>query len=79
MTWAEISKDKKKYHPIRVDKLATEARKRLEELRQDDVDVLWSLRVQGKPRIWGIREGRVLKLLWWDPNHEVCPSKLKHT
>jgi len=42
---------------------------RLDELTDD----LFSLRLEGDMRIWGIRLGRVLQLVWYDPRHEVYP------
>ncbi len=33
----------------------------------------------GKQRIWGIKDRNILKVLWWDPDHEVCPSLKKYT
>ncbi|MBI3508814.1 MAG: hypothetical protein HY069_04205 [Chlamydiia bacterium] len=59
--------------------LCSEAQKRLIQLQKDDLDQLFSLRLTGKKRIWGIKEGNILWMLWWDPNHEVCPSIKKHT
>ncbi len=60
-------------HEIAVSELEPRAQKRLQELRMVDVDILLSLRLDGRTRLWGIRDGRTLKLLWYDPNHEVCP------
>ena len=77
MSWQEIIGTGS--HLIEIDKIIPEARKRLEDLNQEDVDVLMSLRLSGKKRIWGIRDGSVLKVLWWDPNHEICPSVKKRT
>ena len=80
MTWTDILvKGKFQNHPIPVADLCSEARRRLADLNQDDIDELVSLRLAGKPRIWGIRDGHLLKLLWWDPNHQVYPSTKKHT
>lgn len=80
MTWSQILIDGKKYHhSTSVDKLIKPARDRLEEINQDDVDELVSLRLSGKQRVWGVLEQGVLRLLWWDPNHEICPSKKKNT
>lgn len=45
----------------------------------DDQDALVSLGLTGRERIWGFIANGVMNLLWWDPNHEVCPSLLKHT
>ena len=47
--------------------------------RNIETDTLISLRVTGKKRIWGVRDGSVLHLLWWDPQHEVYPTKPRHT
>jgi len=45
----------------------------------DSVDMLYSLRVNGKIRIICIRYGDSARLLWFDPEHKVAPAKLKHT
>lgn len=60
-------------------RLSREAQARLVEVGQDDVDQVFSLRITGRRRVWGLRSGRVLKLLWWDPEHAVCPAAKKHT
>lgn len=77
MTWATLRSTGS--HPVGVDDIIAEARRRLEEIGQDDVDELYSLRLGGKPRIWGVRDRHILKVLWWDPEHQVCPSHKKHT
>ena len=66
-------------HLVQVDALCSKAQKRLGELGQDDCDELFSFRITGRKRIWGIKDGNILWLLWWDPEHEVCPSNKKHT
>lgn len=66
-------------HEVKVEQLAKEAQKEMVRLKIDDVESLLSLRLRGKERIWGIRRGQVVELLWWDPEHEVCPSTLRHT
>jgi hypothetical protein len=80
MTWYEIlvtAKDRN--HAVSVSKLCKEARDRLEEIDQGDLDELVSLRLSGAERVWGIRTGNVFHVLWWDPTHAVCPSPKKHT
>lgn len=77
LTW-QILRDNGS-HLVQVDNLCTKAQKRLLELCKDDYEELFSLRVTGCKRIWGIKDGNILWLLWWDPNHEVCPSQKKHT
>ncbi len=77
MTWAEIQRQGS--HSLKVADICKEAKKRLQEIRQDDTDELFSLRLSGTKRILGIRDRRILKILWWDPKHTVCPSYKKHT
>ncbi len=66
-------------HFIRVDGLIKEARDRLLELNQENTERLYSIRLAGVKRAWGIPRQNVIQLLWWDPKHEVCPSPKKHT
>jgi hypothetical protein len=53
--------------------------KRLRELDLDDADNIYRLRLGGKKRLYGFLFDDVFHLLWWDPDHGVFPSKLKHT
>lgn len=78
-TWKQIEADRGRDHSVEVHKLTAEARKRLEEIKQGDIDSLWRLRFEGRLRIWGIRDRRVLKVIWWDPHHRICPSAKRHT
>lgn len=66
-------------HDVELDQIIPEARKRLEEIEQDEIAQLYSLRLSGKKRMWGIKDNNVFWILWWDPNHEICPSLKKHT
>lgn len=66
-------------HEINVSALCKEARDRLVEIKLDDLDSLYSLRISGANRVWCIRDRNVLRVLWWDPEHLVCPSPLKNT
>ena len=79
-TWNEILvKEKHNNHSISISEICLEAQKRLRKIKQDDIDDLISLRLSGKKRIWGIKIGKVLKVLWWDPKHTVRPVLKKHT
>jgi hypothetical protein len=77
MTWHSITETGS--HFIDVSGLGKPARDRLMEIHQDDIDQVYSLRVTGRRRIFGIRDGGVLRVLWWDPAHQVCPAHKKHT
>lgn len=78
MTWADILRGGNN-HQVKVYQICVEAQKRLVEIGQDDIDELYSLGLANKPRLWGIRDGRIFKVLWWDPEHTVYPSDKKHT
>lgn len=78
MKWAEIEQGTGS-HFVKKGSLIKKANDRLGQIKQDDVDELFSLRVSGKKRIWGIRDESVLRIIWWDPSHEVCPSVKSHT
>jgi hypothetical protein len=77
MTWGEIEGGE--HHLVGVDRCSRKARERLAELRHDDAERLFSLRVTGRKRVYGLRDEHVLCFLWWDPEHEVFPSVRKHT
>lgn len=77
MTWLAIAETGS--HSIDVGALSRRARDRLIEIQQDDVDQVYSRRLTGRRRIFGIRDGGILRILWWDPEHEVCPAPKKHT
>jgi hypothetical protein len=82
MTWGEIEsgdQNDSSHEVLLKDCPNTNVRKRLEELKLDDIDSLFSLRLSGKERIYGILEGSVLKLLWFDPEHTIWPVEKKHT
>ena len=77
MTWSEVKS--KQCHSISTQNLSDSAKKRLETIGKADAEKLFSFRVNAKARIIAIRDNNVAKLLWWDPEHQVCPSVLKHT
>jgi len=77
MFWKDILG--KNNHEVSVSKISTVAQKRLARIDLDDTEQLVSLRLTGKQRIWGIRVYNILRILWWDPNHQVYPSRLRHT
>ena len=77
MTWEEILvKAKKQNHSVSVAGLCREAQARLNDICRGNIDIdeVVSLRLTGKERVWGILDRGVLSLLWWDPDHAVCPS-----
>lgn len=85
MTWGEIQRHthddgRSKHHFIRPDTLSSAAIKRLEAKElMDQSDNLYSFAFTNLMRIIGIRDGALFKVLWYDPEHKVCPSIKKHT
>jgi len=79
MTWQEIFNDKKRNHPVLIKSLPSQVQKCISELKLDDIDQLHRLRLNGQERVWGILEGYIFKIIWWDPKHTVCPSPKKNT
>jgi hypothetical protein len=54
--------------------LCRDAQKRLAEISQDDAAQLTELRFgHAKWRVWGVLNGSMFDVLWWDPDHTVCP------
>lgn len=84
-TWDAIEKEttgkdgRSKHHDIKISKLIPEAQKRLKMLNINDIDELFSLRLEGELRVFGIRKHNVLNILWVDREHEVYKSSKKHT
>ena len=82
-TWEDIEKEtygernKTKHHFVKIDKFIKEARDRLSDNKLNDTDELFSLRLEGKIRIYGNRKLNYMEIIWIDPNHEICPSKAK--
>lgn len=81
MTWGEIIKASggrpagTNHHFVKVENLSKAARDRLREIEQDDIEELFSLRLDAKKRIYGIQDRQILELLWYDPDHTVYSMK----
>ncbi|NBU71866.1 MAG: hypothetical protein EBS53_10540 [Bacteroidetes bacterium] len=83
--WDEILKDcggrkaGTNHHPISVQELNKCAIKRIAALGMDEENV-FSLRLSGRERVYGIRRGIYFDMLWFDPTHGdneecVCRSR----
>ncbi len=77
MEWVDILGTD--HHAIPISNIIRPAQKRLEELGHDDEETLVSFHIMGRERIWAIRSEEKVFLLWWDPNHEICPSQKRGT
>lgn len=75
--WKEILLDKSNGSiEISNERIAAEAKTRFVDLGFHDFDTIWKLRVNGPGRVWGIRIGRTLHIVWWDPDHGVYPMNI---
>jgi len=73
-TWKDLIVNSQGYHHFQVvAKLCDTAQQRLLALRLEDTDALFSLRLSGQERVWGLLDNGVYLLLWWDPLHQVYP------
>jgi hypothetical protein len=80
MTWNDIVvRGKKRNHTVGISEIRKDAQLHLSSLNLYDLDEVVSLHLTGTERVWGYREGAVLHVLWWDPDHQICPSLPKHT
>jgi hypothetical protein len=52
---------------------------RLVKIQRDDEDSVAVLRCSGEVRLYGFMRDHIFHILWWDPKHEIWPSKLKNT
>lgn len=67
------------YHSTPTANLAKNAKDRLEQLRLDDIDTLYSFRITQTCRLWCIKHENIMSVLWWDKSHEVYIVNKKHT
>jgi hypothetical protein len=78
MSWSDIVANRHHNHSVPIHDLISKARQRLDDLGIED-DTLFRFRLTGTQRVWGIRDRDAFYILWWDPDHEICPSPKKHT
>jgi hypothetical protein len=75
MTWAEILRasggrnNGNNSHEVQRDKFKTDVQKRLDS-RKVLADTLFSLRLDAGTRVYGVREGRCLRIVFFDPFHK---------
>ena len=76
MTWREIFVDSKKQnHPIDVcDFKCPNARKWM-EVNMKGQPTLWTLRLSGRERVWGIFSEGAYQIVFWDPDNKICPTE----
>jgi len=76
MNWSEVIKTHS--HEIDFNDVIPSIQIEIRTLFDDELN-LFSMRMAGRPRVWGVRKGAICYILFYDPDHEICPSSLKHT
>ena len=66
-------------HNVSLEQVIREAQTRLENDLHLELDEIFSVRLSGKERIWGMKIVNVLHVIWFDPEHEICPAPKKNT
>ena len=77
MTWEGVRAGGS--HSIEVTSIIPEAVERLQAAGHPDADSVYSLRLTGRRRVFGIKDGAVFRTLWWDPEHRICPAPKRYT
>ena len=85
-TWKDIlqdtsgRKEKTKNHLIPVYNLIKDAQDDLILNHLDEFESVCSLTVTGRKRLFGfIQDTGIFQILWYDPDHSICPSEMRHT
>lgn len=83
-TWNEIRSHRtggrrgghRKHHEQPFDSVCSEAFRRLQDARHDEVfEELFRFRLGAKQRLWGFERKGTFYVLWWDPEHQVYPTE----
>jgi hypothetical protein len=57
------------HHSLPVTSLVVDAQNRLADMGFVELDEIFSLRITNTLRVYGIREDRILRIIWRDPHH----------
>jgi len=66
-------------HPKTVPDLERKHKDRLLTLKLDDLEELYSFRIDGACRLWCMKFENIFSILWWDKDHEVAHVAKRHT
>jgi hypothetical protein len=63
---------KNRIKEIPAEHMTNAAKKRLKELRLEEEESFWEIRLPSKRRAWGTIRGATFSLLWWDAEETAC-------
>ena len=72
-------RDTGSFHEIFTVTLSKEAKQRLQQIKLDDIEALYSFRIDGTCRLWCIKHENLMAMLWWDKSHRVYLTPKKYT
>lgn len=78
MTPAQL-RDAGSLHGVSVVQMSKAAKERLLKIKLDDIETLYSFRVDGACRLWCVKFENIFSVLWWDRNHQVYTTPKRHT
>ncbi len=74
MTWKVLRSNRTfSFYPYA--DLPTECQNALRKIKMDTFDNLWSLHIDGRRRLWGVRVDGFFLALWYDPDHNVYQTE----
>ena len=73
--WKHLAADQEYHHSVPFYKISKEAQEIAEALGIDDYEQIWSIRLTGTQRLWGVRDEQYFIAIWWDPDHQVYKTK----
>ena len=81
MKWSEIDaqthdrRNRSKHHYLCEGELSADAVERIRAMHmEEDTDTIFSFSLMNKLRIIGTRKNGEFHVIWYDPEHEFCPS-----
>lgn len=76
--WNQILVTEKKWnHAVPVDGFKCPKARQWMRRNMPDQEELWSLRLSGAERVWGVYREGIFHLIWWDPQHLVWDTPKK--
>lgn len=82
LTWQQIraqthDKGKSSNHYLDYEGISKKGKDRIKIkiISDDDIDMIFSLRLNNLPRLIGLKRYQVFEVIWYDKNHEFYPAK----
>ncbi len=77
LTWQQVREKSRHNHPWEFHAIPKELRDRLKERELNYLPELFQISLASLPRIWGFKDIATFFLIWYDPEHKGCKTKVK--